>query len=75
MRRLDGDLDPLLTLRDATGKQLAFDDDGVGEGTKDAIIKLFRLPADGPYRIEASRFERTAGITSGIYLLTLEKEN
>lgn len=74
MRRLEGNLDALLTLLDDTGKQLVADDDSVGNGTKDAIIR-FQLPADAIYTLEASRFQRFAGDTTGIYELQLEKEN
>ncbi len=71
MIRTNGDLDALLTLRDIEGKQLAVNDDGYGSGVKDARISDFQLPADGVYFIEASRYQRAAGNTSGDYVLQL----
>lgn len=71
MVRTNGDLDALLTLRDVDGKQLTANDDGYGSGSKDALISGYILPADGIYFIEASRYERTAGDTSGDYVLQL----
>jgi hypothetical protein len=65
-----GNLDPLLTLyRDE--KQIAFDDDSAGN--KNAEIRAFRLPADGLYRVEVSRYDRAAGATTGDYRLTLTR--
>ncbi len=75
MRRVSGDIDPLLTLRDEEGKQLASDDDGYAENSQDALIAEFRLPADGIFQIEASRYQRSAGTTSGVYSLELQQEN
>lgn len=71
LRRSDGDLDPLLTLRDEDGKQIISNDDGFGEDSRDSLISDFELPADGIYLIEVSRFERIAGTTSGDYILRL----
>ncbi|PJF45149.1 MAG: hypothetical protein CUN55_00440 [Phototrophicales bacterium] len=71
MIRTNGDLDALLTLRDADGKQIAVNDDGYGDGRKDALIQDYRLPADGLYVIEASRYRRVEGDTSGDYILRL----
>lgn len=75
MQRSEGDLDPLLTLRDITGKLLTSDDDGFAEGSQDARIRNYTLPEDGIYVIEASRYQRVAGETSGDYVLTLEIED
>lgn len=75
MQRTEGNLDPLLTLLDASDKQLFADDDGFAEGSQDAQIQAFELPADGLYFIEASRFQRSAGTTTGIYTLRLLREN
>ena len=63
-------LDPLLTLYQ-DGKQIVFDDDS-GDGKNAAIID-FRLPEDGVYQIEAARFNRAEGETTGGYILTLEE--
>lgn len=71
MTRTNGDLDALLTLRDSDGKQLVVNDDGFGAGSDDARLADFILPADGIYVIEASRFERGDGETSGDYILQL----
>lgn len=71
MVRTNGDLDALLTLRNADGKQLTSDDDGYAEGRKDSLIDGFVLPADGMYFVEASRYERAEGETSGDYVLEL----
>ena len=71
MRRTEGDLDPLLTLLDDDNKQLIADDDGFAENSRDAQIQEFTLPADGIYYIEASRFQRAFGVTTGDYTLRL----
>lgn len=75
MRRIDGNLDSLLTLQDETGKQLIFNDDIEQGVVQDARISRYTLPTDGLYRIEASRYDRVAGTTNGAYSLTLVKEN
>lgn len=74
MRRIDGDLDSLVTLYDPDGKQLTFNDD-LDDDTQDARIQRFTLPVDGLYVIETSRYNRNLGTTSGIYALTLDKVN
>ena len=63
------DLDPLVTLY-LDNKQIAFDDDS-GDNKNAAIID-FELPEDGLYRVEAARFQRDRGQTSGSYVLVLE---
>ena len=74
LRTTDGNLDTLLTLRDEDGKQLTANDDGFDEG-RDSLIFEYELLNDGVYLIEASRFERIAGETSGSYILSLRLEN
>jgi hypothetical protein len=69
MTATSGNLDSLLTLYQGD-KQIVFDDDS--GGNKNAAIIGFRLPEDGLYRIEASRFNREAGTTEGNYTLRLE---
>jgi hypothetical protein len=69
MDATSGDLDPLVTLF-LDGKQIAFDDDS-GEGKNAAVID-FELPEDGLYQVEAARFDRDQGQTSGSYVLVLE---
>ncbi|MDZ4768932.1 MAG: PPC domain-containing protein [Chloroflexota bacterium] len=70
MTRAGGDLDPLVYLADASGRELVADDDG-GGGQNAAIID-FALPANGTYTVGATRFERAAGVTRGAYTLTLQ---
>lgn len=70
MEQASGDLDPLVTLYDSDGKQIAFDDDSGDD--QDAIIRSFELPRDDMYFIAASRFQREQGTTVGAYILTLE---
>ncbi len=72
MRNVEGDLDPLVILRNANSKQLIADDDSFTEGGRDAAIRDFRLPEDGIYQIEATRYERIAGTSTGTYSLTLD---
>ena len=60
-------LDPFLRLEDATGKQLAFDDDS-GGGLNARIV--FRCPADGEYRIITTTFPARQ---TGGYLLTVRE--
>lgn len=74
MENIEGDLDPLLTLKDSEGKQLTFSDDDI-EGTRDAFIENYVLPETGVYRLEASRYDNRDGNTSGTYLLTIDKVN
>lgn len=74
MQRIDGDLDPLLTLRSSNGKQLISNDDE-SETNNNALIRSFVLPRDDIYQIEASRYQRLEGKTNGTYSLTLQLEN
>ena len=65
-RRLDSPLDSVLTLTDATGKLLAWNDDyedlGSGLNTHHADSYLrFKLPADGAYYIHLSDTARDGG--------------
>jgi len=69
MDAISDNLDPLVTLF-LDGKQIAFDDDS-GDGKNAAIID-FTLPEDGLYHVEAARFNRDQGQTSGSYVLVLE---
>jgi hypothetical protein len=79
LRRLEpGDnLDPYLILLDMTGRQLAFNDDAPEPGdpqSTNARIDGFILPADGEYRIVATRFLEVDGSTQGAYELHLTRE-
>ncbi len=71
MTRLTGNLDPFLLLTDEHGAILALsDDDGAGSN---AQIHFKRLPADGRYFVIATRFGQELGVTSGEYMLLLER--
>lgn len=59
MTRASGDLDTLLILTDATGRELASNDDS--EGSQNSAIVDFTLPAAGRYLIVAGRY---AGFTA-----------
>ncbi|MBK8020200.1 MAG: PPC domain-containing protein [Chloroflexi bacterium] len=69
MDRRGGDLDSLVIIADAAGRELIEDDD-TGGGQNAAIID-FQLPADGVYLVLATRFERNAGTTAGEYELSV----
>ncbi|MBN2472149.1 MAG: PPC domain-containing protein, partial [Anaerolineae bacterium] len=70
METLEGNLDPLLLLGDATLNLIAEDDDGAGGF--DARLEVV-LPASGTYIIEATRFgqDTEVGRSTGSYQLTL----
>lgn len=72
MERLTGGLDSFLTLRDASGTELVSNDDM--EGSQNALIRRFLVPADGTYTLIATRFEGDDGTTSGRFRLTSERE-
>jgi hypothetical protein len=65
-----GNLDPLLTLFDPSGKQIYFDDNS-GDGPN-ALILSYRIREGGVYRAEAARAGRESGETEGAYTLRLE---
>ncbi len=67
-----GDLDTLIYLMDSFGTIIAEDDDG-GTGT-DSLLD-FTLPAPGQYVIVITRFDVSAGFSSGEYRMTLTKLN
>jgi hypothetical protein len=71
MTTAEGDLDPYVSLVDATGAGVAFsDDDGDGDN---ALLEGVRLPLNGVYYIIASRFGHVQGSTTGSYQLTLTR--
>ncbi|MFP4321433.1 MAG: hypothetical protein ACLFTK_03180 [Anaerolineales bacterium] len=71
MRTSQGDLDPVLVLVDASGTGLAIsDDDGPGRA---AALSSVRLPADGAYFLIATRYGHAHGLTTGSYILSLER--
>ncbi len=74
MEALDGVLDPYLVLLDASGRELANNDDAatqVGTSTYNAQIAGFSAPTDGFYTIRATRFGETVGTTTGPYRLSV----
>ncbi len=66
----DANLDPLLRLLDAEGRELLSNDDAA-LGTLDAAIEDFTLPADGTYTVIATRFGEATGATAGEYTLEI----
>ncbi len=72
MDRTDGDLDAYISLLDADGNELAFNDDNIKTGfNQDAAILSFKLPEDGTYTIVATRYGVFYGPSSGDYELSL----
>ncbi len=73
MNRGDGDLDPVVSLLDASRNVLVRDDDS-GPG-QNARIERFTLPASGVYYIRAGRYDGAEGNpnTSGSYILVLAR--
>jgi hypothetical protein len=69
--RASGDLDPLIQLLDGDQTVLSENDDS--EGTQNSRIAGFVLPADGPYLILVTRYQRAAGTTTGAFTLSLER--
>ncbi len=73
MQRQSGDLDPYLSIRDAVGGQLAYNDDAattVGGVGLNAQIADFVAPFQGTYSILATRYLQQAGTTTGQYVLS-----
>ncbi len=73
VERTDGNLDPLVVLRDAADVNLpgALNDDASVD-TRDAEL-IYTLPSDGQYVIAVFRYGLRDGTTSGGYRLTLER--
>ena len=73
MNRGDGDLDPVVSLLDASQNVLVRDDDS-GPG-QNARIERFTLPASGVYYVRAGRYDGAEGNpnTSGSYILVLAR--
>ena len=65
---ITGDFDTVLTLRDSTGSEIAYDDDS-GSGLN-SLIESVTLPADGSYTIVVGSF---GGRSGGSYTLTLSE--
>ncbi|MBI5930429.1 MAG: pre-peptidase C-terminal domain-containing protein [Chloroflexi bacterium] len=75
MSRTDGDLDSYLSVFDASGHELVFNDEDIYSIGNDAAIRQFKLPADGTYTIVATRYGAFNGISAGSYELILSTEN
>jgi hypothetical protein len=74
MNAISGNLDPLVALLDPQGGEIASnDDDPLGDGTLNAYLRDFAIPADGLYTIIATRFTRNLGTTTGEFELILER--
>ncbi len=73
MNRGDGDLDPVVSLLDASLNLLVRDDDN-GSG-QNARIERFTLPASGVYYVRAGRYDGADGSahTSGSFILVLAR--
>jgi len=70
MTATGGDLDPLLGLLDPAGTLLLSSDD-IDESNRNSRIEYYSLPADGLYRLSASRYNQANGQTTGAFSLTL----
>ena len=69
-RAITGNLDPIVVLRDASGVNLALNDDA---GTERNAQLTHTLPADGRYVIAVTRYGLREGTTTGNYRLILER--
>ena len=72
MTRLSGTIDAFLSLRDATQREIASNDDS--ENSQNSLISRFVTPPDGRYYIIAPRYQGPAGTTTGRYRLQLTRE-
>jgi hypothetical protein len=57
------DFDPYITVTDALGNQLAWDDDS--GGNQDALISLFNVPQDGVYFVDVESVEGRSNLPFG----------
>ncbi|MBL8161465.1 MAG: pre-peptidase C-terminal domain-containing protein [Anaerolineae bacterium] len=71
LNRTSGDLDALLIVLDASGNEIARNDDAASGDTRDALIEGLTL-SEGTYTIVATRFQESIGLTSGDFILTVE---
>ncbi len=74
MRRTSGDLDSRLVLLGVNNRGLAFNDNAEGELPEDAAIRQFLLPDTGSYTLLAGRSGGEAGLSAGVYEITLTLE-
>ena len=70
MNRQSDTIDAYLVITNAALQELTFNDDS--NGSQNATIEDFLIPADGTYYILATRFEREDGVTTGRYSLQVE---
>lgn len=73
MGRTSGDLDPFLTLYSPNGDILLLNDDDPDNGGRDSRID-YVAEVEGMLIVEATRFDRAEGLTTGTYRLTLSIE-
>lgn len=73
MDATSGDLDPFTTLYSPNGDILLFNDDELDSGSRNSRID-YTAESEGILIIEATRFDRVEGPTSGTYRLTLSIE-
>jgi hypothetical protein len=71
MTRIDGNLDPHVSILDGELREIASDDDSGGD--RNARIERFTLPASGIFFIQASRFSGEGLPTSGGYVLVISQ--
>lgn len=69
MTRTGGNIDPIITLLNASGEALIEDDDS--GPSNNALIQSYIIPASGMYFLLATRFDREAGATAGDYVVRL----
>ena len=74
MSASSGDLDAYISLLNADGVEIAFNDNNIKSPDQNAAIIGFKLPNDGTYTIVATRYGVYYGHTSGGYELTLTSE-
>jgi hypothetical protein len=72
MTAASGDLDPLLELVDPSGRLLITNDDISGDD-RNARIQPFALPVTGTYQINATRYNRESGISTGTFSLRVDR--
>ena len=76
MERLDDTLDPYLSLRNASGDELTYNDDAdpqVGDAELNAAIRDFTIGATGTYTVRATRFFEEGGSSTGRFTLTVTR--
>lgn len=74
LERLNGDLDPYLTVVGPSGREVAFNDDAevpVGGIPLNAQLRGFSGDVAGTYTIQATRYGGGIGMSSGDYRLTV----